>query len=148
MFPTHIVRQAPGTSRQHLTRIRELLIPRMARSSAPRAEQFLPLSQTTFYILLALADGAQHGYAIMRAVRNREGGGIRLGSGTLYRAISSLLSSGLVEEVTPERPSYDDARRRYYGLTKLGHDVLVAETQRMANAVSLARARRIVIKTV
>ena len=120
----------------------------MARSSAPRVERFLPLSQTTFHILLVLADGARHGYAIMRTVRDVEGGGIRLGSGTLYRAISSLLASGLLEEVTPDRPSYDDARRRYYGLTRLGHDVLVAETQRMANAVNLARARRIAVKTV
>ena len=119
----------------------------MAANTTRRADDFLPLSPVSFHILLALADGAQHGYAIMRGINELTDGQVRLGSGTLYRAISSLLSGGLVEETSPERRSYDDERRRYYALTALGRTVLVAETRRMASAVSLARAKRILPKT-
>jgi len=114
----------------------------LATKAAPRADSFLPLSPVSFYILLALKDESQHGYAIMRSVRELTDGQVRLGSGTLYRAISSLLSADLVEETAPERPTYDDARRRYYRLTDLGRSVLHAEARRMEHAVRLTKAKR------
>jgi DNA-binding PadR family transcriptional regulator len=100
----------------------------------------------SFHILLALADEPLHGYAVMRAVADATDGRMKLGSGTLYRAIASLLSSGLVKEASPDRPSYDDARRRYYEMTAFGRTVLVAETKRMAGAVTLAKAKRLLAK--
>ena len=82
------------------------------------AGQLPPLTPAVFYILLALADGDKHGYGIMKEVEERTEGQIRLKPGTLYQAISRLVSAGLIEEIA-ERPdpATDDERRRYYRLT-------------------------------
>ena len=110
-------------------------------------ESFLPLTTAVFHILVALADGEAHGYAIMQEVAARSGGTVRLGAGTLYGAISRLLDGGLIEE-SDERPDsdLDDSRRRYYRLTGLGGRVLAAETKRMAELVRVARSTRAVRK--
>ena len=110
-------------------------------------EAFLPLTPAVFHILLALADGEAHGYAIMQDVSQRSGGSVRLGPGTLYGAIGRLLEDGAIEE-SEERPdpASDDARRRYYRLTKLGGRVLTAETKRLEELVRAARATSIVRK--
>jgi DNA-binding PadR family transcriptional regulator len=103
-------------------------------------ETFLPLTPAVFHILIALADGEAHGYAIMQSVSERSLGSVKLGAGTLYGAISRLLQDQLVEE-SNERPDpeSDDSRRRYYRLTDLGGHVLAAETKRMADLVRAAR---------
>ena len=110
-------------------------------------EDLLPLTPAVFHILIALADGEAHGYAIMQAVLNRSEGTVRLGAGTLYGAISRLLSDGLIEE-SEERPDpkMDDTRRRYYRLTHFGGRVLAAETERMSGLVKAARATRMIRK--
>lgn len=107
------------------------------------AEDFIPLSSPEFHILLALADGESHGYAIMQDVARRSGGSMRLGPGTLYGAIARMLEDGLIEE-SEERPDpeLDDARRRYYRLTHLGGTVLAMETQRLASLVRAARSSK------
>ena len=104
-------------------------------------EEFLPLTPAVFHILVALADGEAHGYAIMQKVSEKSMGTVRLGAGTLYGAINRLLQDNLVEE-SEERPdpSMDDARRRYYRLTDFGARVLAAETKRMADLVRAARS--------
>ena len=104
-------------------------------------EEFLPLTPAVFHILVALADGEAHGYAIMQSVSEKSMGTVRLGAGTLYGAISRLLEDKLVEE-SEERPDpeLDDARRRYYRLTDFGVRVLAAETKRMADLVRAARS--------
>jgi DNA-binding PadR family transcriptional regulator len=109
-----------------------------------RADQFLPLTPVAFEILLALADGEQHGYSIMREVERRSNGSVVLHPGTLYRALARLLESGLIQELE-ERPEveHDDERRRYYQLTPRGVDVARAEAQRLEGQVSAARARRL-----
>ena len=106
-------------------------------------EEFLPLSPPVLHILLALADGDAHGYAIMQDVSRRSGGSVRLGPGTLYGAIARMLEDGLIVE-TEERPDpeLDDARRRYYRLTPFGGDVLAGETRRLAALVRAARASK------
>lgn len=111
-------------------------------------ESFLPLSPAKFHILLALARGEQHGYAIMTDVEARTGGSFRLGPGTLYGAIKRLLEDGLIEE-TDERPdpTLDDERRRYYKLTELGQRVTSAEAARLASLVELARAAQVLGRT-
>src|SRR5881394_4235554 len=93
-------------------------------------ERFLPMTPPVFHILLTLADGETHGYAIMQEVGRRSGGSVKLGPGTLYGAISRLLEDGLIEE-SDERPDpeMDDTRRRYYRLSDLGSRVLSAETK-------------------
>ncbi len=110
-------------------------------------ESLLPLTPAVFHILVTLADGEAHGYAMMQDVNRRSGGAVKLGPGTLYGAISRLLEDRLIEE-SEERPDpeMDDTRRRYYRLTKFGAKVLAAETERMAELVRAARATRSVRK--
>jgi DNA-binding PadR family transcriptional regulator len=105
-------------------------------------ENHLPLTPAVFHILLALADGEKHGYAIMRQVETNTEGRMVLGPGTLYGAIKRLLQAGLIAEtdVRPD-PALDDARRRYYVLTDLGQAVLAAETERLARLVESARRK-------
>jgi DNA-binding PadR family transcriptional regulator len=104
----------------------------------------LPLSPPEFQILLALADGEKHGYAIMQEVFARTEGRTRLGPGTLYGAIKRMLGGGLIEE-TEERPDpkLDDQRRRYYRLTDAGRRLAVAEAQRLTELVRTAHEKRL-----
>jgi DNA-binding PadR family transcriptional regulator len=105
----------------------------------------LPLTAAVFHILLALADGERHGYAIMREVANHTEGRVRLGPGTLYGTVKRMLADGLIEEVD-ERPdpAVDDERRRYYGLTDFGKKVAVAEAGRMYRLVQTARGKQLI----
>jgi DNA-binding PadR family transcriptional regulator len=109
-----------------------------------RADTFLPLTPVAFEILLALADGEQHGYSIMREVERRSAGAVMLHPGTLYRALARLLESGLIEELE-ERPdpAHDDERRRYYQLTSKGIAVARLEAERLASQLAAARARKL-----
>jgi DNA-binding PadR family transcriptional regulator len=105
----------------------------------------LPLTPAVFHILLALADGERHGYAIMRDVAANTDGQIQMGPGTLYGTIKRMIASELIEE-SEERPDpgLDDERRRYYRLTGLGRRVAAAEATRLASLVRLAQAKRLV----
>ncbi|HLK69703.1 MAG TPA: PadR family transcriptional regulator [Bryobacteraceae bacterium] len=109
----------------------------------PRIESFLPLRTNWFHILLSLADGEQHGYRIMQEVSERTGGKIRLWPATLYGTIKRLIEAGLIEE-SDERPApeLDDARRRYYRITRLGKRVLDAESVRMEELVRMVQGKR------
>jgi DNA-binding PadR family transcriptional regulator len=108
------------------------------------ATRQLPLSPPEFQILLALADGEKHGYAIMQEVHTRTEGRTHLGPGTLYGAIKRMLGDALIEE-TEERPDprLDDQRRRYYRLTDAGRRLAVAEAQRLADLVRDAHAKQL-----
>ncbi len=104
----------------------------------------LPLTPATFHILLALADGEQHGYGIMKEVEAQTNGQVQLGPGTLYGAIKRLRKEGLIEG-SDERPdpALDDERRRYYRLTDFGLRVVRAEAQRLAQVVRMAQAKKL-----
>lgn len=106
------------------------------------ARRFLPLPPQQFHILLSLADGPRHGYGILREVDERTGGGVRLGTGTLYTAVARLDTLGLIEP-SSWRPAAreDDERRTYYQLTPLGRSVLKAETARLEELVRQARSK-------
>lgn len=101
----------------------------------------LPLPPVTFHILLALAEGNRHGYAIIQDVAARTHGSLKLGAGTLYRSIQRMLEQGLILE-TGDRPDpeLDDERRRYYSITAFGAEVARAESRRLVDLVKLARA--------
>jgi len=105
-------------------------------------DALLPLQPATFHILVALADGDRHGYAIMQEVSERTGGRLTLSAGTLYRSIQRMLEQGLLSEVR-QRPAArnDDERRRYYRITALGTAVARAEARRLTEMLELARAR-------
>ena|SRR5664279_1276515 len=103
-----------------------------------------PLPSAAFHILLALADGDRHGYGIMRQISELTGGKLRLGPGTLYGSIKTLLEERLIEEVDvrPD-PELGDERRRYYRLTSNGRALARTEAERMADLLRYARSRRI-----
>ena len=105
---------------------------------------FLPLTHVSFEILLTLAGGEQHGYAIMLEVEARTGGAVNLHAGSLYRALNRLLEAGLIVELD-ERPGpdQDDERRRYYALTPKGREVARGEARRLEALVDMARQRRL-----
>ena len=107
-------------------------------------ESFLPLPASVMQIVVALADGEKHGYAIMRDVAELSDGAVTMGSGTLYGSIKRMLRQGLIEE-TDDRPdpALDDQRRRYYRLTELGHRVGAAEQQRLVALIGAARSRQL-----
>ena len=107
------------------------------------AERFLPLKPNWFHVLLSLANGEQHGYAIMREVLERTNGKVRLWPATLYGTLDRLLDAGLIAEANRRPPAdEDDARRRYYRLTPLGRRVLAAESIRLEDLVRVIRAKR------
>jgi DNA-binding PadR family transcriptional regulator len=103
-----------------------------------------PLPSAAFHILLSLADDDLHGYGIMRQVAEQTSGRMRLGPGTLYSSIQSLLEAGLIEEVEPRagtRP--EEERRRYYRLTTAGRKLARAEAEKLADLLRVARNKKI-----
>ncbi|HXE35681.1 MAG TPA: helix-turn-helix transcriptional regulator [Verrucomicrobiae bacterium] len=109
-------------------------------------QSFLPLKPQWFHILLSLASGEQHGYAIMQDVLNRTTGKVRLWPATLYGSIKRLIEADLIE-ASDERPApeLDDARRRYYRLTSLGKRVLGAECDRLQELVRTIRVKQALV---
>ena len=95
------------------------------------------LKPPDFHILLALAGGPLHGYRIMKDVERDTGGEVTLEIGSLYRLLSRMLDSGLIEEAD------GDERRRYYRISRLGRRVLKGEAERLAGMIGLFRARKL-----
>jgi DNA-binding PadR family transcriptional regulator len=108
--------------------------------------KFLPLKTHWFHILLTLAGGEQHGYAIMQEVLQRTNDKVRLWPATLYGSIKRLIEAELIEE-SDERPApeLDDARRRYYRLTPLGRRVLDAECNRLEELVRSIKIKQALV---
>lgn len=113
--------------------------------NSKQAPERLPLSPPEFTILLAVADGEKHGYAIMKEVAAQSEGRTRLGPGTLYGAIKRMLQAGLIEE-SEERadPESQDERRRYYRLTLEGRRHAEAEARRLAVLLRVALDKQLV----
>lgn len=111
--------------------------------TSPNPSDLLPLPVAQLHILLALATGDKHGYAIMQEVETLTEGAVTMGPGTLYGAVKKMVSAALIEE-SDERPDpeLDDQRRRYYRLTALGGRVLDAEINRMEQLARAAKIRR------
>ena len=119
----------------------------MTKKRSSDTDSFLPLTPAMFQILVALADGEKHGYAILKEVARRTEDKVRLSAGTLYGNLARLESAGLIAE-SGRRPEFalDDERRRYYLLTALGREVALAEAERMEQAVDQARATKLLRK--
>jgi DNA-binding PadR family transcriptional regulator len=113
----------------------------MVRSPRRDPSPFLPLTPAAFHVLLALADGPKHGYAILKDVEERTAGQVRLSTGTLYGLIRRFLDEELIVELAPA--AEDDERRRPYKLTALGRDVAVSEARRLEELVVAARSARL-----
>ena len=110
-------------------------------------EALLPLTAPMFQVLIALADGEKHGYAIIKEVARRTAGAEQLRAGTLYTIIRRFVQDGVIVE-SDERPdaALDDERRRYYRLTEFGREVARAEGRRMQTALGMARAKNLIPK--
>jgi DNA-binding PadR family transcriptional regulator len=103
-----------------------------------------PLPSAAFHILLALAGEDLHGYGIMRQVAEQTGGRMRLGPGTLYSSIQTLLEEKFIEEVDlREDPKLGHERRRYYRLTSAGRKLARSEAERLAGLLRVARSKKI-----
>ena len=106
-------------------------------------DELLPFTAVEFEILLSLAGGDLHGYAILQDVETRTKGRLSLRPGTLYRAINRLLDHRLLAELTETSRSSGDPRRRTYHLTAEGRRLAAREAERLARQVNTARARRV-----
>ena len=105
--------------------------------------KLIPLPAAAFHILLALADEDLHGYAIMRSVSELTDGKVRMGPGTLYGSIRTLLEGRLIQEVGERADSETgNERRRYYRLTPGGRRLARSEAERLVAMVRLAQIKR------
>jgi DNA-binding PadR family transcriptional regulator len=110
----------------------------MPRAGDPRGKKGLSLP--VLHIMLVLAEGARHGYAIKQEVEERTGGSVRLGPGTLYEAIQRLEEGGLIEGALASDPANgQEAQRRYYRLTDRGWSTLSVEIRQLSLLVDRAR---------
>jgi len=91
-----------------------------------------PLTEASYYILISLLEPL-HGYAVMQKVREMSGGRVRLGPGTLYGALSTMQSAGLIEMVEGSSP---DSRRKTYVITPRGREVVKAEIDRLEQMIA------------
>ncbi|MDQ1696358.1 MAG: hypothetical protein QOJ03_1711 [Frankiaceae bacterium] len=92
-----------------------------------------PLPGASLYLVLALLDGEQHGYALMGRVAELSDGAWRMGPGTLYGTLNRLVADGLIEETRIDRD--ESERRRYYALTSAGQAMAVQELRRLQTLV-------------
>src|SRR3954465_14702974 len=104
----------------------------------------VPLTPVVLHILMTLAEGERHGYAIAQEIEETTDGQIRMGPGTLYGSIQRMLTTSLIEEAPlRRRVASDDERRRYYRITAHGLRTLQQELQRLSRVVLLARSKRL-----
>jgi DNA-binding PadR family transcriptional regulator len=96
-----------------------------------------------YLILLALADADLHGLGIARAVQELSEGETRLWPVQLYGTLDALEEGGFIEELhdARHRPADESEKKRFYRLTRTGHRVLAAETDRLGALVKIARSR-------
>lgn len=98
-----------------------------------RRDKNLPLTETVYYILLALLEPA-HGYLVMQKVEELSGGQVRMAAGTLYGAFENLLKLKFIERVTGE-----DSRRKVYAITEQGMEILRLDFERMNQMIEVTK---------
>jgi DNA-binding PadR family transcriptional regulator len=118
----------------------------MAHYPDPGTEHWLPLKPVVFHILLALAEHDSHAYGIIQSVRERSSGRLHLETGPLYRHLTKMLDGGLIEESANRPADIDPRRGSYYALTKLGRNVLYAESQRLDRLIAYTKELGVIPK--
>jgi DNA-binding PadR family transcriptional regulator len=101
----------------------------------------LPLSESTYLILVSLSSEPRHGYAIMKEVEALSQGRVLLSTGTLYGAIKRLLADDWIQRVEQPEQELDGRQRKSYALTARGRRILAAETQRLRGLVEIGEQR-------
>ena len=107
-----------------------------------QAQDYLPLTETAFFILLSLAATPKHGYGIMKEVEAMSAGRVVLATGTLYSALRRMLKDGWIERVEDDLPGSDSRERKFYRLTDLGRCILALETERLKTLVHLTMLQK------
>lgn len=108
----------------------------------PQSDLEIPLTEATFCILLSLAPGPRHGYAILQDVRSLSDGRVNLSTGTLYGAIKRLLEAGWIMRHDDESQAMPSARaQKLYRLTETGRRIFDAERARMRALIEAAQRR-------
>ena len=105
---------------------------------------FLPMNAVEFTVLLVLADGASHGYAIVKQIAERTDGQISLLPGNLYAILQRLMAAGLIAHAATPSSNGSDKRRRNYRITAFGRKVAAAEATRMKRMVEAATTRDLI----
>jgi len=109
----------------------------------PDPGSFLPLSDLSLHVLLALGDGPLHGYGIGKEIEERTDGRLKPTTGGLYQALKRLADDGLVDHAPEAEADSPDARRRYFRLTPLGRRVVALEMERLEEIMDVAREKRL-----
>jgi DNA-binding PadR family transcriptional regulator len=104
-----------------------------------KIKKILPLTESTFYILISLVR-PRHGYGIMQNVAGISADEVKLGPGTLYGALNTLLKQGLIERLGDLEGEEGGERRKIYGLTPLGRRAVEIECRRLETLAGHARA--------
>jgi DNA-binding PadR family transcriptional regulator len=105
------------------------------------AQDYLPLTETSFFILLSLATTPKHGYGIIKDVELMSTGRVVLAAGTLYTALRRMLEDGWIERLEDENPDPESRERKLYILSDLGRQIFQLETNRLQRLVHLTRTR-------
>lgn len=83
------------------------------------------LTEAVYYILISLYTPL-HGYGVIQNVEKLSGGRVRLGAGTLYGALNTLLSRGWIAEC-----GESGERKKEYMITEAGREAVWGETERL-----------------
>ncbi len=102
-------------------------------------QEYLPLTETSFFIILSLATAPKHGYAIMKEVEAMSEKRVVLATGTLYSALRRMLEDGWIERVVDNNSEADNRERKLYQLTRRGRRILEAEISRLRKLVNLTQ---------
>ena len=96
-------------------------------------DDFGRFSEPALLILISLADGPKHGYAMTDDIATIAD--VRLGPGTMYGAIARLEARGLIEAMKSED------RRNPYRLTAVGEKALRARLAALQAVTRIGQRR-------
>ena len=88
--------------------------------------KYVPMTETSCYILLAIAKTPKHGYGIVQHVKHMTDNRITLGNGTMYGTLGKMEKDGLIHMI------FDDEKKKVYEITALGMEILLNEKQRIS----------------
>ena len=108
--------------------------------AAPSTTQ---VSEQVFYILLSLASGRKHGYAILKEIEAISDGALLLSTSTLYGALSRLEDQGIIRRVPAKQNTAPGLPRKVYELTPKGLNLLNLETERVQRMSRIAQNRHL-----